>query len=118
MRNLDHHRGLNMKVLDNHRGLAVLGTLLLALLLPACSKPSASSSQAEHVRGIIEAVDGQGLTVETSAGSVRVQLMPSTTVATLVQSDRAHLTDGSFLGITSLPGPDGSRRAVEVHVFP
>ena len=107
-----------MKMLNNHRRLAVLTTLLsMALLLQACGKPS-STSQPEHVRGAIQTVDGQALTIATSAGSVRVQLAPSTAIATVVQSDRAHLTDGSFLGITSVVAPDGSRRAVEVHVFP
>jgi hypothetical protein len=105
-------------MLDNHRRLTVLATLLgAALLLPACSKPTASSQPA-HVRGAIEMVDGQALTVGTSDGSVRVQLAPSTAIAAVVQSDRAHLTDGSFLGITSVAKPDGSRRAVEVHIFP
>ena len=33
-----------MKILNNHRGLIVLGTLLLALLLQACSKPSQEKS--------------------------------------------------------------------------
>jgi hypothetical protein len=91
--------------------------LSMALLLQACSKSSVSS-QPEHVRGTIESLDGQVLTVATSDGSVRVQLAPSTAIATVVQSNRSHLTDGSFLGITSVAGPDGSRRAVEVHVFP
>ena len=91
--------------------------LSMALLLQACSKSSVSS-QPEHVRGTIESLDGQVLTVATSHGSVRVQLTPSTAIATVAQSDRAHLTDGSFLGITSVTDPDGSRRAVEVHVFP
>ena len=50
--------------------------------------------------------------------SLAAQMAPSTAIATVVQSDRAHLTDGSFLGITSVVAPDGSRRAVEVHVFP
>ena len=107
-----------MKMLNNHRRLAVLTTLLsMALLLQACGKPS-STSQPEHVRGAVQTVNGQALTIATSAGSVRVQLAPSTAIATVVQSDRAHLTDGSFLGITSVVAPDGSRRAVEVHVFP
>ena len=91
--------------------------LSMALLLQACSKAS-PSSQSEHVRGTIQSLDGQVLTVATSDGSVRVQLAPSTAIATVVQSDRAHLTDGSFLGITSVAEPDGSQRAVEVHVFP
>jgi hypothetical protein len=76
------------------------------------------SSQPEHVRGTIESLNGHVLTVATSDGSVRVQLASSTAIATVVQSDRSHLTDESFLGITSVAGPDGSRRAVEVHVFP
>ena len=98
--------------------LTVITTLLsMALLLQACSK-SSPSSQPQHVRGTIQSLDGQVLTVATSDGSVRVQLAPSTAIATVVQSDRAHLTDGSFLGITSVAEPDGSRRAVEVHVFP
>ena len=91
--------------------------LSVALLLQACSKSSVSS-QPEHVRGTIQSLDGQVLTVATSNGSVRVQFAPSTAIATVVQSDRSHLIDGSFLGITSVAGPDGSRRAVEVHVFP
>lgn len=107
-----------MKMLNKYRRQAVLTTLLsMALLLQACGKPS-STSQPEHVRGAIQTVDGQALTIATSVGSVRVQLAPSTAIATVVQSDRAHLTDGSFLGITSVVAPDGSRRAVEVHVFP
>jgi hypothetical protein len=91
--------------------------LSMALLLQACGKAS-PSSQSQHVRGTIQSLDGQVLTVATSDGSVRVQLPPSPVIATVVQSDRSHLTDGSFLGITSVAEPDGSRRAVEVHVFP
>jgi len=56
--------------------------------------------------------------VATSTGSERVQLAPSTLVTSVVQSDRAHITDGSFLGIASVTQPDGSQRAVEVTVLP
>ncbi len=93
---------------------ALLG---IALLFQACSK-SLPSTNREHIRGAIQNLDGQVLTVATSAGSVRVRLEPSTRVATVVQSDRAHITDGSFLGITSVTESDGSQRAVEVHIFP
>jgi len=58
------------------------------------------------------------LTVATSGASARVQLAPSTPIAVVVQSDRAQITDGSFLGVTSVANADGSQRAVEVHVFP
>ena len=90
----------------------------MAALLQACGSKSSASASQDHVRGTVQSLDGQVLTVATSTGSVRVQLAASTRVATVVQSDRAHLTDGSFLGITSVTQPDGSQRAVEVHVFP
>lgn len=86
-----------------------------ALLEAAGGQPP---TKPEHIRGTVESLDGNVLTVATSTGSVRVQLPPSARVATVVQSDRAHITDGSFLGITSVTDPDGSQRAVEVHVFP
>jgi hypothetical protein len=92
---------------------ALLGAA--ALLVAAGGQPS---TKPEHVRGTVERLDGDVLTVATSTGSVRVRLAPTTPVAMLVPSDRARITDGSFLGITSITEPDGSQRAVEVHVFP
>jgi hypothetical protein len=88
------------------------------LLLQACGRRSAASMGPEHIRGTIQSLDDQVLSVATPTGSVRVQLAASTAVALVVPSDRTHLTDGSFLGITSVTGPDGSQRAAEVHVFP
>jgi hypothetical protein len=108
-----------MKMHNIYRRLTVLSGLLCAVvLLQACGRKSSPSTTAEHVRGTVQSVDGEVLAVVTPAGSVRIQLAPSTRVATVVQSDRAHITDGSFLGITSVTNPDGSQRAVEVHVFP
>jgi hypothetical protein len=88
-----------------------------AVLLQACNrKPPVSAT--EHVRGTVQSLEGQALTLSTATGSVVVQLDQSTKVATLVQSSRDHITGGSFLGITSVTEPDGSERAVEIHVFP
>jgi hypothetical protein len=108
-----------MKMRNIHRQLTFLSVLLFtAVLLQACGGKSSPSTTAEHVRGTVQSVDAEVLTVATPAGSVRVQMAPSTPVATVVHSDRAHITDGSFLGITSVTDADGSQRAVEVHVFP
>ena len=96
----------------------LLAFCCMAALLQACGNRSSASTSSDHVRGTVQSLDGQVLTVATSTGSVRVELAASTHVATVVQSDRAQLTDGSFLGITSVTQPDGSERAVEVHVFP
>jgi len=87
-------------------------------MLQACGTRTAVSTSAEHVRGTAQSVDAGSVTVSTATGSERVGLEPGTRFATLVASDREHITNGSFLGITSIAQPDGSRRAVEVHIFP
>jgi hypothetical protein len=92
--------------------------LCAAVSLQASGGKTSPSTKPEHIRGTIQSVDREALTVATSAGSVRVRLSPSAAVTRVVRSDRAQITDGSFLGITSVTDPDGSQRAVEVHVFP
>jgi Domain of unknown function (DUF5666) len=87
-----------------------------ATLLQACNRSAAASP--DHIRGTLGSVDGNVLTVDTATGSVRVRLDDATRITAVTQSDRDHITDGSFLGITSVRGPDGSERAVEIHVFP
>ena len=97
----------------------VLSSLLCAALLTASwvSLPQALS-RAEHVRGTVVSIDTAAIVVATATGSVRVQLAPETGFATVVKSDRQHITDGSFLGIASLTATDGSQRATGVTILP
>jgi hypothetical protein len=97
----------------------VLFSLLCAGLLTASwvSVPQALS-RAEHVRGTVVSIDAAAIVVATANGSVRVQLAPETGFATVVKSDRQHLTDGSFLGIASVTATDGSQRATGVTILP
>jgi len=97
----------------------VLFSLLCAALLTASwvSLPQALS-RAEHVRGTVVSVDTAAIVVATANGSVRVQLAPETGFATVVKSDRQHITDGSFLGIASVTATDGSQRATGVFILP
>jgi hypothetical protein len=102
---------------NTDRSWTVLVLCCSAVLLQACgNKPPVAANS--HIRGTVQSLQGQVLTVATPTGSVRVQLAEPIKVATVVQSDRTHITDGSFVGITSTTQADGSQRAVEVHVFP
>jgi hypothetical protein len=74
--------------------------------------------RAVHVRGTVQSLSGQLLTVATATGPVPVQIEPPSQVSMVVASDRGHLKDGSYMGITSAIQPDGSLRAIEVHIFP
>jgi len=80
--------------------------------------PAQAVGPAEHVRGTVVSIDAGAMVVATAHGSVRVQLAPATRFATVVRSDREHISDGSFLGIASVTAPDGSQRATEVTIFP
>lgn len=71
-----------------------------------------------HVRGTVQSLKGQMLTVTTATGPVRVLLARPFSVVSVVPSDRAHIKNGSFLGIASIPGPNGAQQAREVVVFP
>jgi hypothetical protein len=101
------------------RNIIVLSTLCITVLLVhACSRHERAAAGAVHIRGTIVSLDGRLLIVATADGQARINLDDSTTVATLAQSGREHITDGSFVGVTSVANPDGTERAVEVHVFP
>ena len=78
----------------------------------------AAPSAAIHVRGSIASLQGRILTITTASGPVRVQLAAKTPVVSVLPSDRAHIKNGSFLGIASRPQADGSQKAMEVVVFP
>lgn len=71
-----------------------------------------------HIRGSVQSLKGSTLTVSSQSGPIRVILSPTARVTTIVRSDRSHIKPGSFLGITSVEQPNGSQKAVEIHVFP
>ena len=72
-----------------------------------------------RVRGTIEAVNGNGLTVKSRSGEdLKLHMAPDMRVAGISRISLADVKVGSFIGTTTMPGPDGSQKAVEVHVFP
>jgi hypothetical protein len=95
-----------------------LGTIGLAMAL-AAPMASAQESPPVRVRGTIERVDGQNLVVKSRDGAeLKVALADNALVVALVKASLADIKPGSFVGITAMPQPDGSQRAVEVHLFP
>lgn len=91
---------------------------LLPVSTTGAQSAPAATAKAVHIRGTIQSMSAGALTVKTATGVVRVQLTPPLKVLMLVPSDRAHIKDHTFVGITSVPRPDGTQRAVEVHIFP
>jgi hypothetical protein len=75
-------------------------------------------SRDEHVRGDVASVSGDALTVKTKAGqTVALKLAPDLRVSRVEKADLGSIGQGTFIGTTAVPQPDGSLRAIEVHVF-
>ena len=71
-----------------------------------------------RVRGTIEKVDGSTLTVKSRDGStLTVKLADKARVTALVKASLADIKVGSFIGVTAMPQPDGSQKAIGLHIF-
>ena len=96
--------------------LKTAGASALALLFAASL---ATAQTPLRVRGAIEGVDGQTLSVKARDGAMmKVKLADGAHVLTLNKMTLADVKQGTFVGITAMPQPDGSQKAVEIHIFP
>jgi hypothetical protein len=96
----------------------VVGAASLALLLTV-SSVSAQQPAPVRVRGTIEKVDGNTLQVKSREGTaVTVQLKDNALVTGVEPAKLADIKQNSFVGITAMPQPDGTQKAIEVHIFP
>jgi hypothetical protein len=114
-------RGAPRRAATGLRTLA-LGVLaaLLAGLGPASSlfAQGAAGPRPVTLRGTVVGLDGDQLHVATAAGSHVVRLVPPVTVIGATPARLTDITPGTFLGTAARVGPDGTLRALEVHIFP
>ena len=79
----------------------------------------AQQTSPTRVRGTIENVDGDTLTVKSRSGEdVRLKMTGDIRVVGIAKIALSDIKVGSFIGTTTVPGPDGAHNAVEVHLFP
>ena len=97
---------------------------LLAIALVAASSLFAIAQQPpspspSRVRGTIVSVDGDVLSVKSRSGEdVKLRMTADMRVVGIIRIALSDIKLGSFVGTTTVPGPDGRQNAVEVHVFP
>jgi hypothetical protein len=95
---------------------------LVAVAMVAASTIYAIAQQPPgpiRVRGTIEGVDGDVLAVKSRGGEdYALHMTPDIRVVGITKIALADIKVGSFIGTTTVPGPDGVQNAVEVHVFP
>jgi hypothetical protein len=72
-----------------------------------------------RVRGTIEGVAGDVLDVKSRSGEdFKLRLAGDMRLVGITKISLSDIKVGSFVGATTVPGPDGTNNAVEVHVFP
>jgi len=72
-----------------------------------------------RIRGAIEAVDGNVLSIKSRDGTdVKVRMTDNVAVFAVVKTELSQIKEGSYIGVTAMPEPDGVQKAVAVHIFP
>ena len=72
-----------------------------------------------RVRGTIDRLEGDVFIVKARGGSeLRLKLQENAIVVALIKASLADIKQGSYVGVSGMPQPDGSQKALEVHIFP
>jgi outer membrane lipoprotein SlyB len=93
----------------------------VAFALSVCVATSISAFAEDtpaRVRGTLQKVDGNTLTIATKSGKeTSVTLKDGAPVIAVTKGAMSDIKSNTFVGITAMPQPDGTQKAVEVHVF-
>ena len=91
----------------------------LAVLSVLGSAASAQQPPAVRIRGTIEAIDGPLLTVKSREGTdMKVRLTDNVAVFGVANIAMSEIKQGSYIGVSAMPEPDGTQKALAVHIFP
>ena len=86
-----------------------------AIIAASCS----AAAQTVRMRGTIEKADGNVLSLKSSDGAeVKLTLTENAMIIAVLKASMADIKEGTFLGSAAMPQPDGSQKALEVHIFP
>jgi len=94
------------------------GALMALLALPAAAQ-NAPDGTPTRIRGTVEKLDGQTLTVKSRDGQqLTIALAPNFTVSAVVKKSLADIKAGDYVGAAWTKGTDGKLHAIEVLIFP
>jgi len=97
------------------RPLVAVAMVVASSLCAIAQQPPTPS----RVRGTIEVVDGDTLAVKSRSGEdFKLRMAGDMRLVGITKIALSDIKVGSFIGTTTVPGPDGGNNAVEVHVFP
>jgi hypothetical protein len=104
----------------NPRLLRLLLVSLLAALLSshAAWAQTKSAPAFSAVRGKLQAVTSDSLTIQTPSGVVQVKIKQPLTTYVRTPSDLSHVTPSSYVGVASVKQANGTEVAKQINIFP
>jgi hypothetical protein len=90
-----------------------------ATLITVSAVSAQQQTSMVRIRGTIESVDGNTLGIKTREGAdVKVKMTDNVAVFAVVKTQLSEIKEGSYIGVTAMPEPDGTQKAIAVHIFP
>jgi hypothetical protein len=72
-----------------------------------------------RIRGTIEAVDGAVLSIKSREGTdMKVRVTDNVVVVGIAKSSLSEIKPNSYIGVSAMPEPDGTQKALAIHIFP
>jgi hypothetical protein len=96
----------------------LVGSAILAAVVAMPALAQAPAPKPVRLRGIIEKVDGHKVTAKSDKGELTLDLADKAMVVEVAKASLSDIKDGSFIGSGAMPQPDGTQKAIEVHIFP
>jgi hypothetical protein len=95
------------------RTLAALSFALICIALPA------SAQETVRIRGTIERIEGPVFVVKNRDGAeLKLTVTDNPLFVAIAPSTMADIKPGMFVGSAGMMQPDGTQKAIEVHIFP
>jgi uncharacterized protein Veg len=106
-----------MPTLTNRMPRVVVAAFAAFIAVSAVSAQQQTSMV--RIRGTIESIDGNTLGIKTREGTdVKVKMTDNVAVFAVVKTQLSEIKEGSYIGVTAMPEPDGTQKAIAVHIFP
>ncbi len=102
-----------------HRSALARPLVAFAMVIATSLFAIAQQPQTVRIRGTIESVDGATLMIKSREGAdMKVRMTDNVAVFGVAKTELSEIKQGSYIGVTAMPEPDGTQKAVAVHIFP
>lgn len=93
--------------------------LAVPLIAALAAAAQAQTPPTVRLRGTIEKIDGHTVVAKSDKGdALKLNLADKVTVVAVVKASLSDIKPGDYVGSGAMPQPDGTQRAIEVHIFP